>query len=94
MVILCKYIIKAEQMIPNRDNVKYVVATEVAVSVEELTDEQIMKLNKPELQIGLKAVRKLVLNCRKEYVSLSRDVKNLDAMAMLLQNHGYDVKKK
>ena len=79
--------------IPTSHTVKYIISKEVQVSVEDLSDDVIMKLVKPELQIALKATRKMLLQCRNHDKEISSLIGSYDAMAEVLRHNGYDVVK-
>ena len=79
--------------IPKQETVRLVVALEVDKSVDELTDREVMKLTKDQLQIGMKAMRRLIIDCRKSHGELSSMVKDYDGMVLLLEANGYAVEK-
>ncbi len=75
----------SKKKIPTATTVQYVIAKEVQVSVEDLTDPEILKLNKPELQIALKAMRQLLLDCRSRYLELDKIINNKEVLKMYLE---------
>ncbi len=78
-------------IIPKRDIVKYFLCKEVDLSIEELTDTEIMKLNKSQLQIALKEMRLLHLRESATAEELSTLISSDEALIKLLEKHGYIV---
>ena len=80
-----------KQKIASSSTIKYIIASEIRISVQDLTEDEILKLNKPELQIALKEMRRLLLTERDRTSDLSSLIGNYDSMAELLEKNGYNV---
>ncbi len=72
--------------IPTSTTVKYILSQEVQVSVEELTDTEILKLTKPELQIATKQMRFLLLGYREKYAELEKMISDPEVLRIHLAN--------
>ncbi len=68
---------------------KFIICREVELSYAQLTESEVLKLNKPQLQSVVVAERKLILSQRKYIAELKHMVKDLPAMVVLLERHGY-----
>lgn len=79
------------KQIKNSDTVKYIISQEVPVSIEDLTDDVILKLKKTELQIALKAMKKLYIRESSAGDELRSLIIDYDSMAVLLGKNGYVV---
>ncbi len=75
----------SNKKIPTATTVQYVLHSKVQVSVEDLTDPEILKLNKEQLQIALKATRQLLLDCRSKYLELEKIINNKEVLRRYLE---------
>ncbi len=71
--------------IKNSTAVKYILSKEVQVSIEDLTDTEILKLNKSGLQITAKKLRLLLLDCRSKHMELEKMLSSTEALKLYIQ---------